>query len=174
MKRIAYIYTALMMGLCLLTAGYNDAFGRKDRGKTEKMPEFTYFTLDGKEFTKKDLNKESDYLFVYFNPLCELCHMETETLIENIEFFEDIQIVMVSPSDVSEISQFIENYSLKNYPQMTVLHDKNDTFYKEFGAIGYPNLFAYDRDLELIRYFDHATDFRDIRDVFEPVYSRKR
>lgn len=174
MKRIAYINTALIMGLCLLTAGINNAYGKKRRDNAEKMPQFAYYTLNGEEFTNENLNKDTDYLFVYFNPLCELCHYETETLIDNIEFFKDIQIVMVSPGDISEINQFVDQFSLEQYPQITVLHDKSDTFYKEFGAIGYPNLFAYDKDQELIRYFDHVTDFQDIRNVFEPVYSRKR
>lgn len=139
----------------------------------EKMPKFTYHTLSGKRFSNNDLANNKNYLFVYFNPLCELCKEEVEEILENIEALEEVQIVLVSPSQLGEIELFKEYFKLADYKQVVVLHDSEDRFYLEFGAIGYPNMYLYNNKYELIRYFDHATGFHEIRNALKPVLTKK-
>jgi len=130
--------------------------------KVEYMPRFSYYTLDGKTFSNRQLAENKSYLFVYFSPLCGLCKEETEALVDHIDAMKGVQIVMVSPGEKSDIKKFVAFYKLKEYPQITVLHDPKDSFYLEFGAIGYPNLYVYDKEKKLVQYFDQVTDFYTI------------
>lgn len=163
------------MAVCLsiIFANYNQAI-TLERGKdtTEKMPKFTYYTLEGHKFSNKNLDENKTYLFVYFNPLCELCRNETEQIIENIDYLTDVQVVMVSPTDRKEIEQFVKDYELPKYSQIKVLHDSEDRFYIDFGAIGYPNMYIYNSKGEMVAYFDRATDFREIRQALKPVLTK--
>jgi len=139
----------------------------------EKLPEFAYNTLDGKKFTNTDLKQNERLMIVYFNPHCEICQDETSNILENINYFQDIQIVMVSPSSKEEIQKFVNKYKLNKYYQITVLHDKDDTFYKKFEAVGYPTMYLYDTNDKMISKFETEVDFDEIRDAFGSNVAKK-
>lgn len=169
----AYILTVLMLVLSLFAISNDKAWDiRLEKGEAEKMPKFSYRTLEGRKFTNKDLKKNRVHLFVYFNPLCHLCQEETGDMLGNLQDMKEVEIVMVSPADISEIRKFADHFNLKNIPQILVLADPDDRFYIEFGAIGYPNMYVYGMDDELIAYFDSKIDFREVTKVIKPL-SRK-
>lgn len=174
MRSLHFGLTAAVVCLSMIFADLNQAVKPK-RGKdtVEKMPRFTYYTLEGHKFSNKNLDEDKNYLFVYFNPLCELCRNETEQIIENLDYLNDVQVLMVSPTDRKEIEQFVKDYKLPNYPQIKVLHDSEDKFYMDFGAIGYPNMYIYNTQGEMVAYFDRATDFHEIRQALKPVLTKK-
>jgi peroxiredoxin len=146
---------------------------REKLSATEKMPKFSYYTLDGKRYTNKNLPQDKTTLFVYFNPLCDLCRKETEQILENLDYLKDVQVIMVSPTDVTEIERFVAEYKLKEISQITVLHDIDDTFYTDFGAIGYPNMYIYNAQHEMVAYFDKATGMDELKLALEPVLTKK-
>lgn len=175
---MTHIFTILTITLSIFISGnsidsdnvYQASLFKQ--GEKEKMPKFSYHTLNGKKFTYRNLDSDKTYLFVYFNPLCDLCKEEIEDITENIENLEDVQILLVSPNQVNEIEQFSESFGLGKFSQITILHDYDDTFYLEFGAIGYPNLYIYNSNKELVRYFDHATGFPEIKNAITPVLTK--
>lgn len=168
------IITLLTFCLSIFISGNQFIERGEDKVRAkEKMPKFTYYTLSGKRFSNGDLVSNKNYLFVYFNPLCELCKEEVEDILENIQALEEVQIVLVSPSQLSEIELFEEHLKLNDYKQVTVLHDAEDRFYLEFGAIGYPNMYLYNNKYELVRYFDHAIGFHAIRNALKPILTKK-
>ncbi len=174
---MTHIFMILAITLSIFISGnanseYVMEPGGKDRNK-EKMPRFSYYTLSGKKFSNRDLEANKTYLFVYFNPLCDLCREEVGEIVENIDQLENVQILLVSPSHPDEINEFKEYFKLGDYRQITILHDMEDQFYLEFGAIGYPNMYIYDNRQELVRYFDHATSFNEINNAIKPVLTRK-
>jgi peroxiredoxin len=141
--------------------------------KTEKMPSFIYHTLDGAKFTEKDLKENSRIMIVYFNPLCEVCQKETKEILGNMDYFSDIQIVMVSPNSETEINEFVNEHGLKKHSQIIVLHDYNDVFYKQFHAIGYPSLYLYDEEKQLIEHFDTQVSMAEIKTAFAGTSAQK-
>ncbi|MFN6944982.1 MAG: peroxiredoxin family protein [Cytophagaceae bacterium] len=143
--------------------------------KKEKMPKFLYYTLDGKNFTHSDLKKGARYMFVYFNPHCDICQDEAVEIINNLDMLMDIQVVMVSPNDVEDVKKFVKKYKIHKYSdQITVLHDPMDLFYKEFGANGYPNVYLYNEKKELVRYLDESVLVEEVMDIFDlELHARK-
>jgi peroxiredoxin len=161
------IYSAVLFCFCILN--FSDAQAQyltNNNKKKKKLPDFSYQTMDGKKFTNDNLNKNSRLLIVYFNPKCEICQRETSDILDNINYFNDIQILMVSPASKEDVEKFVKKFKLTDYHQITVLHDKDDVFYKQFGAIGYPTLYLYNKDRELIENYDTEVQFEDIKDGF--------
>ena len=162
------IYSAVLFCFCMLTLSDGQAQYLSNNNKKKKtLPDFSYHTMDGKKFTNDNLNKNR-LLIVYFDPLCEVCQRETSDILDNINYFRDIQIVMVSPAAKEDVGKFVKKFKLYDYHQIIVLHDKEDVFYKQFGAIGYPTLYLYDKDKKLIENFDTEVRFADIKDAFSP------
>jgi peroxiredoxin len=162
------IYCTIMFCFSMLTFSDAQAQSRNnnDKKKKQKLPKFSYHTMDDRKFTNEDLNKDSRLLIVYFNPLCEACQKETSDIIDNINYFNDIQILMVSPARKEDVSRFIKKFKLNEYHQITVLHDRDDIFYRQFGAIGYPTLYLYNSKKELIDNYDYEVQFEDIKNSF--------
>jgi peroxiredoxin len=142
--------------------------------KKQSIPQFQYETLSGKKFSNDDLQKNNKLMIVYFNPVCEICHREIRDILENINYFRDVQILMVSPAPKEEVLKFSRKFKMDNYYQVTLLYDKDDVFYKQFGAVGYPTLYLYDRNKSLIVNYDTEVAFEDIKDAFSPEIVRKR
>lgn len=176
---MTHIFTILTITLSIFMSGNSfesqTVFSANSlciQGEKEKMPKFSYHTLNGKKFTNRNLESNKTYLFVYFNPLCDLCKEEIGDIAENINNLEEVQILLVSPNQISEIEQFRDSFGLEQISQITILHDFEDSFYLEFGAIGYPNSYIYNSNKELVRYFDHATGFREIKSAITPVLTK--
>ncbi|HEX8549042.1 MAG TPA: redoxin domain-containing protein, partial [Cytophagaceae bacterium] len=147
-----------------------DVLGDDKKGPQDKLPEFTYQTLEGKKFSSEDL-KASKIMLVYFNPLCDICQRETQMILDNIKYFEKIQIVFISPAEIVDVEKFSNKFKLDQFKEITVLHDKNDLFYKQFDAIGYPSVYLYNEKKELLTYFEAEIGLEDIKGGFEPKVS---
>lgn len=165
-------YTLLMLIFSFVTL--SGAHGQHIQKKNDKLPAFTYFTLDGEKFTDKSLNVDSRLMIVYFNPMCEVCQEETEEIIQNIDYFKGIQIVMISPNTREEIVQFSKDFNLDKYSQIIMLHDPEDLFYKQFSATGYPALYLYDQDKNVIAHFNTKAEMEEIKEVFGPTMASKK
>ncbi|HXA01092.1 MAG TPA: redoxin domain-containing protein [Cytophagaceae bacterium] len=162
------IYCTVMFCFCIpnFSNAQTQFTSSIDKRKKSMLPKFSYQTLDERKFTNENLDKNMRLLIIYFNPLCEVCQRETADIIDNINFFQDIQIVMVSPAHKEDVNKFVKKFKINNYHQITVLHDKDDVFYKQFGAIGYPTLYLYNKKKELIENYDTEVQFEDIKDSF--------
>jgi peroxiredoxin len=166
------IYAFVMMIFSFITL--SNVSGEELNRKKGTLPSFVYYTLDGNVFTEKDLKKGQRLMIVYFNPLCDVCVRETKEIVDNIDYFKDIQILMISPNRKDEIMSFAKEFRLNKYPQVTVLYDQYDKFYKEFQAIGYPSLYLYDENRNLIINFDSHADFAEIKEAFEEVSAKRK
>src|SRR4051812_36042488 len=78
--------------------------------KKESIPQFHYQTMSGKNFGNDDLQKDNKLMIVYFNPGCEICHREIMDILDNINFFRDVQILMISPAPKEEVLKFSKKF----------------------------------------------------------------
>src|SRR5215510_12726294 len=74
-------------------------------------------------FTDKDLKKNTPLFFILFSPDCEHCKKETEELIDKIDSFKKIQIVMATFMPISDTKKFYDNYKLDRFSNITVGYD---------------------------------------------------
>ncbi len=120
----------------------------------EKMPEFTFLTLNGKPLSKVDLLTGRYTILLYFNTECEYCHTEAISIRENIHKLEMIQLLFISPEPIIRIDGFAAKHKLLEYENVIFLHDPEDSFLVRFDAITVPYLLLYDTDQELLQKFE--------------------
>jgi peroxiredoxin len=169
MKQFKYLTICLAAIFFMLISGPNGE--ARDPQHAAQMPAFSYLDLEGNKFSNEHLAKDRKVVLMYLNPLCDVCQRETEDILNNIEYFKNIQIVMVSPSPIEQVKKFAEMYHLDQYKEIVVLHDSKDEFYRQFNAIGYPSLYLYNEKKQLITSFEREVQFAELQEAFE-VYAR--
>lgn len=110
------------------------------------IPEFTvYKAPDSTAFTRNDLHKKTNTVFIIFSPDCEFCQRETQMLLKNINKFKNTQIVMITYLPYNEMLKFYHIYKIAEYPQITMARDTKFFFPVFFKVRNLPSLFVYDK-----------------------------
>lgn len=122
------------------------------------LPQFTFFKLDGKSFTNKDLKTDKDNLLILFDCTCEHCQRELKLLNANYAQFKNTNIYLITLDEAYIIPQFFQTYAkgLNTKPNVTVLQDKNHLFILTFLPSVYPAMYLYSKANKLITY--HSGD----------------
>lgn len=117
-------------------------------------------------FTDKDLKKNMPLFFILFSPDCEHCQKETEELIDKIDSFKNIQIVMATFTSVGDMKKFYDNYKLDRFSNITVGYDVQkilSTFYRISST---PFLAFYDKKGNLIEGIQGALPLNKVLEYF--------
>lgn len=115
------------------------------------LPEFSFETMDDKEFSNNDIQKNKAIVFIYFNSECMYCQLEIESIQSNIEEFKEAQLLFVSEESKEAIQAFAQEYQLNTYDYVTFLSDKEEDFSTHFGATSVPYILIYSPDQKLIK-----------------------
>lgn len=102
------------------------------------------------QFTDKDLKKNKAVFLFIFSPDCDHCQKETEELIEKIDSFKNIQIVMATILPFDKMKSFYETYKLSQYPNIIVGHDYQYLLSTYYRMRTLPFLAFYDKKGNLI------------------------
>jgi len=118
------------------------------------LPQFTFFKLDGKAFSNKNLVPGKKNLFILFDCTCEHCQRESKLLNTNYAQFKDVNIYMITLDEAYIIPQFFNTYAkgLNTKPNVTVLLDKNQLFIPLFLPKMYPAMYLYSPTGKLLGY----------------------
>jgi hypothetical protein len=107
-------------------------------------------------------------MLMYFNPLCDICRYEMKQLIKNASYFKNKQIILVSPENIVDIKKFAGEFNLQKYANIKILYDKNDTLYKVLKPSGYPAIYIFNSDKQIINSFEGETGIDEIKNAFQP------
>jgi len=118
-------------------------------------------------FTEKDLKKNQQVFVILFNPECEHCQKETEELIDNIDEFKKIQIVMSTTLPFDKMKIFYEKNELGRFKNITVGQDKYYLLPTFFRISNLPFLAFYDKKGKLIDVFEGALPVKKVIEKFE-------
>ena len=118
-------------------------------------------------FTEKELKKDLPVFVILFSPDCEHCKKGTEELIENIDKFKNIQIVMSTILPFDKMKEFYNIYKLERFKNITV---GKDMFYllPTFYRIKNMPFFAfYDKKGDLIDVAEGALPVNKVLEYFK-------
>lgn len=116
----------------------------------QTIPEFRLQTLNNTPFTKASL-KNKPVVFLYFNSECDYCHHEAQSISNNSNKLNNVQLIFVSIEPVKKIKAFSERYDLHKHPGITFLYDSADSFSKQFYVPSVPYVLIYDKEQNLIK-----------------------
>ena len=117
-------------------------------------------------FTDKELKKNTPLFFILFSPDCEHCQKETEELIDKIDSFKHIQIVMATFMPVEKMKTFYENYKLNRFPNITVGYDMQHILATYYRITYTPFLAFYDKKGNLIEGVQGALPLTKVLEYF--------
>ena len=124
---------------------------KKEAAKNIKtIPDFSYKNINGGVFTNQNLQTSTPTLFIYFNSECEYCNEEAKMIKENVEKFQNVQLIFVSFEKPEFIKTFATKHQLTSYDNIHFVCDNKVTFSTTFDVKSLPCLVLYDKNQKLI------------------------
>jgi len=124
MKKIFVSIPVLLISVCFLHA--QDTLARYD--KSQLLPPFQFYSLDGKVFTQQNIPPGKFVALIFFNPDCDFCEDETDSIKAHISQLQNVEFVMISYHDSSKLSKFVKDYGLSRYQNIHVVWDKDHLY----------------------------------------------
>ena len=120
------------------------------------IPDFTFYTLEKKPFTNKDLKTDKMVLIVFFDASCEHCQHAMTTYNEHYKELNKTPVYLVTLDNPASINYFMTKYASNLYgsKNVTILQDLGNEFIKKFGPRKYPSMFLYSAQKKLLIYDD--------------------
>ncbi len=115
------------------------------------IPEFSFETIDGDLLTNESLAKNKSTVFIYFNSECDYCKHEALSIQNNIEKFNNSQLIFISSETRKTIKDFALQYKLDTYDNVYFLFDLQDDFSNRFDATAIPYVLIYNKNQQLIK-----------------------
>lgn len=158
MRRIIILTAILSAGLTGLTHRANA------QRAPYMIPEFSFFRLDDTPFTREDLEKGKQTVFIFFSTTCDHCQRETEAISKNFNDFSQASLYFVSKDSKSDIRKYMDTYGkgLWDKPSVTVLYDPRSEFVLKFNPSKYPSIYIYAPTRQLVKHFDGETPVAEI------------
>lgn len=120
---------------------------------TSVLPNFKFFNLQNKPFTKDSIPANKKTVLLFFNTTCEHCQYETEKIIKSNKQLQSANFLFVSTQSQKELLQFDSIYHTTSFPFIRLLRDSSNIFYQAFGTTIVPSSFIYDSKGLLIKKF---------------------
>ncbi len=95
----------------------------------------------GSYITLKD--QHGPFIVMFFGADCYYCHLETESIINDIDNFEGVNIYMISTDEEAVLNEFIKEYGLIDHPVIRVAQVRGEEFSRTYGVRTVPSLFIY-------------------------------
>lgn len=120
------------------------------------VPDFDFYRLDNRTFTKKDLDPSKMLLFVFFDVTCDHCHRAIQQFNNRHTELKKAAVYLISLDAKQTIINYL-NSNGKNLIAMknvTILQDLKNEFISRFQPRKYPSIFLYSPQQKLIMYDD--------------------
>lgn len=150
--------TLLVAVLCLLFASlliYKMVVISKQNNEIDalkhSLPKFQFYSQNNTIYDYTHVAPNKIICIFYHNAECEHCQYQAKQLYQNIDLFNDVEILMISTNPPDRTKLFAKEYSLDTNKNITWVYDKDFNFYKWFGRAITPSAFIYDKDHNLIK-----------------------
>jgi thioredoxin-related protein len=134
MKSVTFIILSFILFGC---------FGKKptlETGREGKpLPSINLLLMDSTTYIKT--TKETSYkpiVLFYFSPECAYCRKMTKSITNNIDELQGITIYMLSNFPFDKIKEYVKEFDLSKYKNITVGYDYELYFSQYFKAPGVP------------------------------------
>ena len=128
----------------------------------DEMPDFKFQLITGGFIQRTDIDVEKFTLMIFFNSDCDLCVIETHTLVDSISLLNNCQIIMVSHEDSTKIVNFYERFRLVEFPSIHVAHVSEEYIRNMFKIYMNPTLYVYHPDRRMLKYKPGPVTIREI------------
>jgi len=130
------------------------------------IPDFTFYILkSGIRFTKSDLAKSGNLVFIFFDPTCGHCQHEANDIGKHYDRVKNANFYFVSMNDPSLMASFLDTWAtpLVGKENVEVLYDRGADFVNKFHIPSqYPATYIYGANGELKEYWNGERNINEI------------
>jgi peroxiredoxin len=99
---------------------FQTSIGSMAQSAAGKIPAFKLVLPDGSYFSAENLPKNKPLVLIYFAPDCDHCKTLMKDFFKRVNDFSETRVVMITYRELKEVSRFIQEYGVSNYPNITV------------------------------------------------------
>lgn len=163
-----YVFNLLIAALVFSNLYSQDSLPAAPYKRFPTYPPIRLLKLDSTSyFSKEDVPKKTPVMLMLFNPQCEHCQHETEQILQHIDQFKKISIVMATSMSFDSMKAFAKKYELEKYPNIIVGQDIHYFLPTFFRIRSLPFLAFYNKKKELISVFEGAMPIPQLMAVFD-------
>ena len=112
----------------------------------KKLPDFSFFTLNGDVYTSNQVKYDNYLMVAYFDPDCDHCNEQAAKIKENIGKLKNVTMIWISFGESEAIAKFQKTY-FDGIKRFTFLQDPNMKIFTYFpDAVETPTVYLYDKN----------------------------
>src|SRR3954447_12022445 len=168
MKSVNFVKSLKKLVLLVSLLSFSVAHAQQDNDYKKKVPPFHIQLANGDSLVSKQLKKNLAAMVVYFDPTCEHCQVFTRSLLEKMNSFNNVQIVYITYTPISEVQKFEKDFNLKKYSNFRLGTEGDSFIVQKFYYVSkFPFIALYDKKGMLITFYRDPPSIETLVQQFE-------
>ncbi|RBL89349.1 peroxiredoxin family protein [Chitinophaga flava] len=110
----------------------------------------------------RSVSQNNSVVAIYFDPYCDFCRAETESILKNINRFGSTQIVFITSSSLDNMVMYSKKYGLEKYSNIHIGRDRERKYSKVYDVKGFPHISIFSKDHKLNTLYFNAVGVEKI------------
>ena len=150
MKKISLVITTLFLSAAAFSQAYDTT---PPYLKSKTIPNFVLLSLDSVPFTQSVLVNGKKTIIMLFNPECEHCQHQLESMLTITDVLDSVNLILTSTETLGKIKIFYDKNHLEKYPMIHIGKDFKYFFTGFYQPRTVPDLAFYNREKRFL-YFN--------------------
>lgn len=164
MKKIIFFVLSLVCFTNIFAQ--NQAGSLPPYKKSPTVPAIRLMRADSSFFTVKEMvKKRMATVIILFSPTCSHCQHQAEEITGHIGDFKDVNFIFSTTYDIKDMKQYISDYGLDKFPNITVGYDKGYMMGSFYKIQSLPGVFVYDKKGNFITSFETNVKTKTLLDA---------
>ena len=160
MKKLIFLLFMVMVGFACTQA----------QTMPTTIPPYKILTTKDQNLTPADLEKNKPVMIIYFAPDCPHCQKLIKDMKPSIGKFKNIQVIMITFTDIRMLKTFENDYGLKAYPNFILGTEGYTYTVQRFYQLKHtPFVAIYDKNGKLVQVFEKQPEASDLLTAIKKV-----
>lgn len=135
--------------------------------RIQRLPEIHFQTLQDDVIELRNFANGKPLLLMYINTECGACQIELESLYKRRENFREFQVLLVSSQETKEITDALCDFPFLTLSNFQIGRDEDLVLSTHLGVSGYPSIFCYNKEGDLLANFRGTIKLDVILDLLQ-------
>lgn len=134
------------------------------------IPPYKILTTKDQNLTSADLEKNKPVMIIYFAPDCPHCQKLIKDMKPSMGKFKNIQVIMITFTDIRMVKTFENDYGLKAYPNFILGTEGYTYTVQRFYQLKHtPFVAIYDKNGKLVQAFEKQPEASDLLTAIKKI-----
>jgi thiol-disulfide isomerase/thioredoxin len=158
-----YIFGANKIIIICVLLMFSNCSGAQTFKIPPTIPPYKILTTKDQTLTPADLVKNKPVMIIYFVPDCPHCQKLINDIKPSMDKFKNIQVLMITYTDIRMVKTFENDYGLKAYPNIILGTEGYTYTVQRFYQLKHtPFVALYDKTGKLVQSFEKQPEASDL------------